>query len=73
MKRLALGIALLVCTLALGFLVLHGSPAKNGKLPLPSSKLLLEPVPGNPQPTNSFPTAMALSPDGKFSISRRTS
>jgi DNA-binding beta-propeller fold protein YncE len=66
MKRLALGIALLVCTLALGFLVLHGSPAKNGKLPLPSSKLLLEPVPGNPQPTNSFPTAMALSPDGKY-------
>ena len=33
---------------------------------LPTSKLLLEPVPGNPQPTNSFPTAMALSPDGKY-------
>jgi DNA-binding beta-propeller fold protein YncE len=66
MKRLALGIALLVCTLALGFLILHGSSAKSGKLPLPSSKLLLEPVPGNPQPTNSFPTAMALSPNGKY-------
>src|SRR5947209_344690 len=66
MKRLAPGIALLVCTIVVGFLVLHGFPAKDGKVPLPSSKLLLEAVPGNPQPTNSFPTAMALSPDGKY-------
>jgi DNA-binding beta-propeller fold protein YncE len=66
MKRLVFGIGLLVCTIALGFLVLHGSSKRNGKLPLPSSKLLMEPVPGNPQSTNSFPTAMALSPDGKY-------
>src|SRR5947209_19245600 len=66
MKRRGFGIALLLCTLALGFLVLHGSSGKNGRLPLPSSKLLLEPVPGNPRPTNSFPAAMARSPDGKY-------
>src|ERR1700760_1698475 len=36
------------------------------QLPLPSSKNLLRPVPGTPQRTNSFPTAMALSPDGKY-------
>ncbi|HWC15718.1 MAG TPA: bifunctional YncE family protein/alkaline phosphatase family protein [Terriglobales bacterium] len=45
---------------------MHSSSEKTGSLALPSSKLLLEPVPGNPQSTNSFPTAMALSPDGKY-------
>src|SRR5579859_2259482 len=33
---------------------------------LPSSKELYVPVPGHPQPTNSFPTADALSPDGRY-------
>ncbi len=32
---------------------------------LPSSKVLLRPVVGTPQRTNSFPTVIALSPDGK--------
>jgi YVTN family beta-propeller protein len=35
-------------------------------IPLPSSKILLSPAPGHPQPTNSFPTALALSPDGRY-------
>jgi DNA-binding beta-propeller fold protein YncE len=35
-------------------------------LNLPSSKLLILPAPGHPQPTNSFPTAAALSADGKY-------
>ncbi len=35
-------------------------------MPLPSSKSLLLPAPGGPQRTNSFPTAVALSPDGKY-------
>ncbi|MGO8790073.1 MAG: beta-propeller fold lactonase family protein [Terriglobia bacterium] len=35
-------------------------------VPLPSSKLLLNPIPGEPQSTNSFPTAVALSPDGRY-------
>ena len=33
---------------------------------LPSSKVLLNPLPGGPQGTNSFPTAMAMSPDGRY-------
>ena len=33
---------------------------------LPSSKLVQEPILGQPQRTNSFPTVAALSPDGKF-------
>src|SRR5690242_20800925 len=67
MKRTLAGI-LLVLTggFLLSFHILHSSTEKNGRLGLPSSKLLLEPVPGNPQKTNSFPTAMALSPDGKY-------
>ena len=35
-------------------------------VPLPSSKLLFNPIPGEPQSTNSFPTAVALSPDGRY-------
>jgi len=35
-------------------------------LDLPSSKMLMLPVPGHPRPTNSFPTAAALSPDGRY-------
>lgn len=36
------------------------------EIPLPSSKALLEPVPGGPQRTNSLPVSVALSPDGKY-------
>lgn len=44
-----------------------GQNAASHKIvPLPSSKLLLNPLPGEPQPTNSFPTAIALSPDGRY-------
>jgi DNA-binding beta-propeller fold protein YncE len=32
---------------------------------LPSSKKLIVPAPGNPQPVDSFPTAAVVSPDGK--------
>ncbi|MHB1743673.1 MAG: bifunctional YncE family protein/alkaline phosphatase family protein [Acidobacteriaceae bacterium] len=35
-------------------------------IPLPSSKMLMEPVPGSPQKTNSLPMAMAISPDGRY-------
>ena len=41
------------------------SSAQDKEVNLPSSKVLL-PVPGGPQPTNSLPTAVALSPDGKY-------
>jgi DNA-binding beta-propeller fold protein YncE len=42
------------------------SPAQKKEMTLPSSKTLLLPAPGAPQRTNSFPTAIALSPDGKY-------
>ncbi len=33
---------------------------------LSTSKLLSLPIPGHPEKTNSFPTALALSPDGRY-------
>jgi DNA-binding beta-propeller fold protein YncE len=42
----------------------QSSPKKS--IPLPSSKVLLIPAPGEPRRTNSFPTALALSPDGRY-------
>ncbi len=36
------------------------------EIDLPSSKLVQEPIIGQPQRTNSFPTLAALSPDGKY-------
>jgi DNA-binding beta-propeller fold protein YncE len=38
----------------------HGTQLPNGKL--------LADVPGNPRPTNNLPTAIALSPDGRFAV-----
>src|SRR5439155_12855362 len=36
------------------------------QIPLPSSKVLLEPVPGEVQRTNGFPGAMAISPNNRY-------
>jgi hypothetical protein len=44
----------------------HEQATPSRTLNLPSSKMLMLPVPGHPQPTNSFPTAAALSPDGQY-------
>ncbi len=38
----------------------------HGTVHLPSSKLLLNPLPSEPQATNSFPTAVVLSPDRRY-------
>ena len=35
---------------------------------LPSSKQLMEPVPGHPQRLNSLPVSMAVSPDGRYLV-----
>ena len=43
----------------------QGTPL-NRTVHLPSSKVLLNPLPGRPRQTNSFPTALALSPDGRY-------
>ena len=66
MKRPTLRVALVLCTFVVGFQMLKAFQQKSGKLPLPTSKVILQPVPGDPQRTNSFPTAVALSPDGKY-------
>lgn len=44
----------------------HGQTSAGKTIPLPTSKMLLEPVPGAPQKTNSLPMGMALSPDGRY-------
>ena len=41
------------------------TPTGRDPIPLPSSKMLLE-TPGTPQPTNSFPVTIALSPNGRY-------
>ena len=40
--------------------------AQTTPLNLPSSKQIASPVPGAPQPLNSLPMAMAVSPDGRY-------
>jgi len=51
--------------------VLFSPMARGGQgsrpLQLPSGKLLGE-VPGDPRPTNNFPTAAVISPDGQFAV-----
>ncbi|MES2222834.1 MAG: phosphoesterase [Acidobacteriota bacterium] len=44
----------------------QNAPVVTRTIPLPSSKMLLEPVPGAPQKTNSLPMAIAISPEGRY-------
>jgi DNA-binding beta-propeller fold protein YncE len=60
--RLGLGSLLVLTALAAA----PQAAAQNQEISLPSSKTLHVPVPGSPQRTNSLPTAIALSPDGKY-------
>jgi DNA-binding beta-propeller fold protein YncE len=48
------------------FLAAASIPAQT--INLPSSKQLIEPVPGNPQRLNSLPMSMAVSPDGRYVV-----
>jgi DNA-binding beta-propeller fold protein YncE len=41
-------------------------PGERNPLPLPSGKVIYDPVPGRPVPTNSFPGTVTLSPDGHY-------
>jgi len=65
--------ALTVCTVLAGAALFSAIQFCGGQetpshriVRLPSSKLLLNPLPGEPEPTNSFPTTVALSPDGRY-------
>ena len=44
--------------------------AAKKQIDLPSSKQVQEPIIGQPQRTNSFPTAVALSPDANTGIAQ---
>ncbi len=64
-SRSQLALRLTLC-LALASFAPAQSTHHETTIPLPSSKTLQLPSLGSPQRTNSFPTAVALSPDGKF-------
>jgi DNA-binding beta-propeller fold protein YncE len=66
--RLRLFLTSLAGLVALAALWLSRTQGQAGRtvIPLPTSKQLLLPVPGEPQPTNGFPAAIALSPDGRY-------
>jgi DNA-binding beta-propeller fold protein YncE len=54
-------------TLVVAFCVQsHGQTPAGKAIALPTSKMLLEPVPGSPRKTNSLPMGMVLSPDGRY-------
>jgi len=46
----------------------RNSFASRQTIDLPSSKQLIEEVPGHPQRTNSLPISMAVSPDGRYVV-----
>ena len=54
----------------LSLVLLVSAPAGEGQsagpIALPTSKQLVEPVPGGPQPLNSLPMTAAISPDGRY-------
>ena len=56
-----------LATILLTLATLHLPAEQSSKqVPLSTSKSLQLPMIGEPQPTNSLPTAVALSPDGKY-------
>ncbi len=61
--RVLLSLPLAVC---MAFAQSGTDRAGEKGIDLPSSKQLQEPIVGQPQRTNSFPTAATLSPDGKY-------
>jgi hypothetical protein len=63
--------ALFSATLALALVSLvqlsRGQEAlPKASVPLPTGKVLFDPLPDHPQPTNNFPTAMVLRQDGRY-------
>jgi len=65
--RLALPAGFLAALTLVGAVWVRTTATRTGRdpIPLPSSKMLLE-TPGAPQPTNSFPVTIALSPNGRY-------
>jgi DNA-binding beta-propeller fold protein YncE len=51
-----------------GLLIVGAQSSVAQNIDLPTSKQLMEPVPGNPQRINSEPISMAVSPDGRYVV-----
>jgi Lactonase, 7-bladed beta-propeller len=66
LRTLLVVLAILVVVAVVFQLARRPEKAQPRSINLPSSKALYVPAPGHPQPTNSFPTADALSPDGRY-------
>jgi DNA-binding beta-propeller fold protein YncE len=66
LRALLIVLAILVVIVVVFQLARRPEKARPRSLNLPSSKALYVPAPGRPQPTNSFPTADALSPNGRY-------
>jgi DNA-binding beta-propeller fold protein YncE len=54
--------------LAAGPLAAQTSDSSKSTIDLPTSKQLIEPVPGHPQRINSLPMSMAVSPNGRYVV-----
>ena len=60
---------ILALSLVAGTLSIVGAQTSSAQsIDLPTSKQLIEPVPGNPQRLNSLPMSMAISPDGRYVV-----
>jgi len=57
-----------VFLVASGLLIVAAQTSISQSIDLPTSKQLIEPVPGNPQRLNSLPMSMAISPDGRYVV-----
>lgn len=66
LRTLLVVLAILVVVVVVFQLARRSEKPQQRSLNLPSSKTLYVPAPGRPHPTNSFPTADALSPDGRY-------
>src|SRR5256885_414082 len=68
MKKILFSLAAIICTFLIFRQILSSQKPASGKqqILLPSSKVLLQPVPGEVQRTNSFPGAVAVSPEGRY-------
>lgn len=60
------GVVLLLFAVAGASPVTAQSPDAAGRRELPSGQILAPEIPGSPEPGNSFPGTMAVSPDGRF-------
>src|ERR1700739_4154450 len=60
-------LAMMLLVVTSGELHAQTGPAAKAPSQLPNGKLLGD-VPGGPRATNNFPTAAAVSPDGRFAV-----